>query len=271
VTHPLLHTSPHRRLVVGHRGNSAHAPENTLEAFRQAVALGVDALELDVRITADGHVVVMHDPTLARTTDRAGAVETLQLSEIREADAGARFTTDAGRTFPYRHRGIGVPTLDDVLRELPDVPLLIEIKTVGAAAETRRIIEAHGATQRCVVASFQDRALDAFRGSAVPLGGTPAEIKALYWSAAFRRGAREAAFHCLSIPLRHRGIPIPVAGMVRALEPLGVPVHVWTVDRPPVAQALWRVGVRGILTNDPALMLRARVEAEHREATARVP
>jgi glycerophosphoryl diester phosphodiesterase len=269
VTHPLLLTAPHRRLVVGHRGNSAHAPENTLESFRQAVALSVDALELDVRITADGAVVVMHDPTLARTTDRTGAVEAMRLAEIREADAGARFTPDRGLTFPYRGRGIVAPTLDEVLRELPGVPLLIEIKTATAAGEVRRVIEASGAEGRCVVASFVDRALDPFRGSSVPLGGTPTDIKAMYWSAALRRGVARVAFQCLSIPLRHKGIPLPVSGMVRALEPLGVPVHVWTVDRPAVARALWSVGVRGVLTNDPAAMLRARDDAARDEPTAR--
>lgn len=258
--HPLLQVTPHRRLVVAHRGNSAHAPENTLEAFRQAVALGVDALELDVRLTADGRAVVIHDPTLSRTTDRDGAVERLQLADLRTADAGARFSGDGGRSFPYRGRGISVPTLDDVLEEIAELPLLIEIKTDTVSAETRRIIEAHGAEERCVVASFQHGALEAFRGSRVPLSGTPAEIRAIYWSAALRRRVPGVAFRCLSVPLHHRRIPLPITGLVRSLEPLGVPVHVWTVDDVRVARRLWRVGVRGVLTNDPERLLRARSE-----------
>ena len=85
--HPLLDLTAHP--IVGHRGNAAHAPENTIESFRQAVAIGVDALEMDVHLTADGHVVVIHDPTLDRTTNRSGRVERMTLAEVQRADAGA--------------------------------------------------------------------------------------------------------------------------------------------------------------------------------------
>src|SRR5690348_17493770 len=92
--HPLL--SLDARPVVGHRGNSAHAPENTIESFDQAVALGVDALEFDVRVSRDGIPVVIHDPTLARTVGRRVAVAALSAAELATADAGAAFTRDGG-------------------------------------------------------------------------------------------------------------------------------------------------------------------------------
>src|SRR5215208_5368632 len=101
--HPLL--DPHRRPIVGHRGNAAHAPENTMESFRQALAAGAECIELDVRQSADGVPVLIHDPTLDRTTDATGTVATLPADRIRAADAGARFTLD-GLTFPYRGRGL---------------------------------------------------------------------------------------------------------------------------------------------------------------------
>ncbi|HUK64913.1 MAG TPA: glycerophosphodiester phosphodiesterase family protein, partial [Dongiaceae bacterium] len=107
MTNPLL--DPGARLVIGHRGAAAEAPENTMASFERAAELGVDALEFDVHVTADGHAVVIHDPTLRRTTDRDGAVAALTLEQLRAADAGARFTRD-GATFPFRGRGVRVPT-----------------------------------------------------------------------------------------------------------------------------------------------------------------
>ena len=97
---PLL--DPAARLVIAHRGSSAEAPENTLPAFEAAVARGADAIELDVRLTADGAPVVIHDATLDRTTDRTGPVAALTLAELRAVDAGWHFTPDLGHTHPYR-------------------------------------------------------------------------------------------------------------------------------------------------------------------------
>ena len=96
----LLDTSA--RPVIGHRGNRAHAPENTLESFAQAVAAGADAIEFDVRISLDGVPVVIHDPSVLRTTLAAGEIASMTFAELRELDTGAYFTPDSGATFPYR-------------------------------------------------------------------------------------------------------------------------------------------------------------------------
>src|SRR5215216_7541075 len=87
---------------VAHRGASALAPENTMEAFRLAVESGAGGLELDVHLTRDGHVVVIHDPTLNRTTDGSGAVANMTLEELRESDAGHNFSLDSGNALSYR-------------------------------------------------------------------------------------------------------------------------------------------------------------------------
>ena len=167
--HPLL--DPDRRPIVGHRGNAAHAPENTLESFRQALIAGAECIELDVHLSADGVPVVIHDPTLDRTTDATGAVAALPLDRIRAADSGARFTRD-GRAFPYRGQGLRVPTFEEILREFDGVPMLIEIKTDRASPETRRLIEHYRAESRCVVESFAARARDAVRGSRIARGAS---------------------------------------------------------------------------------------------------
>ncbi|HVD59313.1 MAG TPA: glycerophosphodiester phosphodiesterase family protein, partial [Gemmatimonadaceae bacterium] len=136
------------RPVIGHRGNRAHAPENTLESFAQAVAASADAIELDVRITADGIPVVMHDPDVRRTTNGTGEVERLTFDEIRALDAGARFTKDGGATFPYLGKGHRVPSFDEVLEAFPSTPIIIEIKTTSAARAVRHSIESHRAEDR---------------------------------------------------------------------------------------------------------------------------
>lgn len=241
--------------MVGHRGNAAHAPENTLESFGQAIALGVDAIELDVHLTADGHVVVIHDPTVDRTTDRSGRVDRLTVADIQRADAGYRFTPDHGDTWPYRGHGIRVPTLDEVLGAFPSTPLLIEVKTDVASSATRQVIHRHQATARCVVASFQASATEAFRGSGIALGASRRDMGRLLWRAAARVRPPRVGFDVVCMPPSWRGLPLPVAGYARILEPLGVPVHVWTIDDRRHADRLRRHGVRGIISNDPRVML----------------
>jgi glycerophosphoryl diester phosphodiesterase len=254
--HPLL--DPRRRPVVGHRGNAGHAPENTLESFRQAAALGVDAIELDVHLSRDGEVIVIHDASLDRTTDRTGRVDALTLPEIRRADAGARFTRDAGASHPYRDRGIGVPLLSEVMEELPDTPLLVEIKTPRVSAALRALIEVHRAIDRCVVASFDHEAIQPFRGAGFRTGCSRREAALLLPAALAGIAVRSVPYEAMCITWQHRGLPLPVRGYAHALSRAGVPVHIWTVDDAAFARALWRKGVAGIITNEPAAILAAR-------------
>ncbi len=255
VLHPLL--DPDRRPVVGHRGNAAYAPENTIESFRQALAAGAECIELDVHLSVDGVAVVIHDATLDRTTDATGAIAGLTADVIRTADAGARFTRDS-RTFPYRGTGLGVPTFEEVLVAFPDVPILVEIKTSRASAETRRLIERHGAESRCVVESFDARALDAFRGSRIAIGASSTDVKRLLHRVVTRRPVRSLPYAVMCIPRRLRGIRVPIASLVTLTRPAGCLVHVWTINDPAVARGLWDIGVRGIVSDDPGLMRRAR-------------
>ena len=151
-------------LVVAHRGASARAPENTLEAFRLAVEVGADAIELDVHLTADGRLAVVHDETLDRTTDRTGAVAALTMDEVRQADAGAGFA-GAG-DHPYRGRGLTVPTLDEVLAWLPDgIGLVVEIKARAAADAVATALGRHRARDegRVSVISFDEAAIERIR------------------------------------------------------------------------------------------------------------
>jgi len=150
-------------VVVAHRGASTRAPENTLEAFRLGVEAGADAIELDVHLTADGQLAVIHDESLDRTTDRTGLVAELTMDEIRGADAGARFARPDDAGFPFAGDGLTVPTLPEVLAWLPDgIGLVIEIKARAAADAVVAAVHGHpvASDDRLAVISFDEVAIE---------------------------------------------------------------------------------------------------------------
>jgi glycerophosphoryl diester phosphodiesterase len=152
-------------IVVAHRGASAQAPENTMEAFRLGVEAEADAIELDVHLTADGQLAVIHDETLDRTTDRTGPVADRTMDEIREADAGAEFA-GPNADFPFRGRGLKVPTLPEVLAWLPDeTGLVVEIKARRAADAVVEAVRDHAvrSSGRLAVISFDEHAIERVR------------------------------------------------------------------------------------------------------------
>lgn len=249
---------PHARPVIGHRGNRAHAPENTIVSMLEAVALGVDALEFDVHVTRDDVLVVLHDPTLDRTTNGRGPVAALTAAELSQFDAGARFSKD-GRTFPWRGRGVTVPTFDAVIEALPPaLPLIVEIKTPAATPALRRAIVRHGLASRIIVAGFDPASTRDLRGGGFALGASTPDVARLLAPALLRQRITRPWFQALCIPPVHRGIPVPVAAIARAARPHGVVTHVWTINSPAKAQRLWRQGIQGIISDDPALMIAAR-------------
>jgi glycerophosphoryl diester phosphodiesterase len=255
---PLLDMSA--RPVIAHRGASADAPENTLEAFRLAVEQGCDAFELDVRLTRDGEVVLMHDPTLLRTCAHAGEVATMTLAEIQAADAGAGYVASDGSR-PWRGRRVTAPTLRAVLRAFPALPILIELKVPEVQQAVARVLGEEGALERCVVASFRHRALEHLRQGPVLLGADRRDVTALV--ARTRLFLPVAKPRCLlyAVPWRWKErIEVPRRRFISAAARHGRPVHVWTVDDPAVARELWRRGVCGIITNRPGVMTRLRSE-----------
>jgi glycerophosphoryl diester phosphodiesterase len=253
---------PSARPVIGHRGNRAHAPENTLESLRQAVALGGDAVEFDLRVTRDGALVVIHDDTLDRTTNGSGPVALRTMTELRGLDAGAKFTPDGGRKFPWRGRGVRLPTFDDVIESLPrELPCIIELKTPAATELLRAAVQRHGIAHRIIVAGFDPAATRPLRGAGFALGACTPDVARLLLPALARRRIGPQLYQALCIPPRWHGIPVPIAALARALRSSGTVLHVWTINEPAVALRLWREGVQGILSDDPRSILAARTSA----------
>jgi glycerophosphoryl diester phosphodiesterase len=245
VGNPLI--EPGRRLVIAHRGASGLAPENTLDAFRLGLGLGADALELDVRLSRDGVAVVIHDPTLDRTTDRTGAVAELSFDQIRAANAGG-----AGG-------GVRIPAFREVLESFPTTPLLVEIKAAEAQEAVAGEIERAHARERVVVASFQHRALERMRIRGFLVGADRGDVASLYATARFRLESAAPRCLCYAVPWRWKGkLEVPRPWFIAAAARQGRPVHVWTVDDPAIAKLLWDRGASGIITNRPDLIVSER-------------
>lgn len=249
------------RPVIAHRGASAYAPENTLPAFQLAREHAVDGCEFDVRVSADGVPVVVHDPTLQRTTNLRGRVADQPFAALREGDAGYRFTRDAGRTFPFRGQGIRIPTLEEVLDTLGDLPLIIELKTAAAMHPVARVLRERAIAERCIVASFDYRALDVFRESPFIAGASRLDLLHIVVRSRLGLSPLRLPYKALAIPRRRKGIPVFSAALARMARKLDCPVHVWTVDDPREAIRLWKAGATGIITNAPDIIRRARTEA----------
>lgn len=149
-------------LVVAHRGASAYAPENTMEAYRLAVEMGADAIELDVHLTRDGQLAVIHDETLERTTDRSGPVRDHTMKQLRAADAGFTFASPDGST-PFPGKGLSIPTLPEVLEWLPEgIGLVVELNAPEATAPTLEALRGSRVRAAGAVSliSFEEKAID---------------------------------------------------------------------------------------------------------------
>jgi glycerophosphoryl diester phosphodiesterase len=257
-------------LLIAHRGGSALAPENTLTAFRSAAVIwAADMIELDVRASADGHCVVIHDDTLERTTNGSGLVSALSVDELKSLDAGYHFTRDGGATHPFRGRGITISTFDEVLEALPRMRFTVEVKTGAAQTPLFAAIERHAAHQRVIAAGMHARDRTEFkdyRGAISASGETMRRFYLLH-----RLGlARFASTHfdCVHAPEVWGGMRIVTARFVRDLKDHDIPLYVWTVDDPDDMLRLLSWGVEGILSDRPDLLGRVLHEAYGRPLAA---
>lgn len=239
-------------LVVAHRGAPHEAPENSMEAYRLAVEMGADAIELDVHLAADGELAVIHDETLDRTTDRTGAISSMTMKQIRAADAGHSFQAADG-SFPFRGKGTQVPTLVEVLEWLPEgIGLVVEIKARDATAPTVEALRGSPvrAANAVSVISFDERAIDDARrldpGLSTGYLLVPSQAIDLALTYAVEHG--HAAIHPWEGDL---GLdPGPLLSRARAL---GCLVGCYVVNDPERMKQLAAIGLWGFVTDMPGV------------------
>ncbi len=225
--------------VIAHRGASAEAPENTLAAFRRALEIGVDGVELDVHLSADGVPVVIHDPLLERTTDGRGLVKDLDLTGLRRLDAGRRFAE--------RFAGERIPTLIEALDVLRRVRVIIEIKNgplyyPGIATPVVAAIReaGHGAV---TISSFDHPVLLEVRAAAPELGTAVLYSARPVDPVRMARDAEATILHPHWVYL--------TADLVEAAHGAGLRVETWTVDEPAHLRHVVAAGADGVMSNHP--------------------
>lgn len=256
----MLSSSSATPVILGHRGDSAHAPENSLAAFRLALAAGADGIECDAHLIASGAVVIMHDATLDATTTGAGPVSDLTEAQLRDLRLRPR-----DRPIQPDYPDERIPTLEEVLREFarPGVTLNVEIKPSAnsdLAEAVARCVKDAGASRATLLSSFDVRALDHLRAK------HPDLRRALLFPPTLLAGAlvglrlgtswlsQASALGCEAVhPLWRLATP----HAVQRAHHLGLRVTVWTVDDGQTIRRLVAAGADGLITNDPAATRRA--------------
>lgn len=256
--HSFLNPMPR---VVAHRGDSANYPENTLEAFRSAVAMGIDVVETDVHLSADGVIVIWHDPTLDRNTDGNGTLESHTLAELKSYDAGYTFTKDGGKTFPFRGKGIRLCTLEEALTECPMQRFNIDLKTkdLRIVDEFIRVIRKHHAENRVVGASFHLSNLKALRKKAPEILTSVTTMEVIPLLIRQKLHILPGHFErkiIFQVPKKQWGINVITPGFVKAMHKRGAVVMVWTINDEPTMRWLFSIGVDSVMTDDPALVIK---------------
>jgi len=259
--------------VIAHQGGNHIRPDNTLLAFSHAVELGVDALELDVHATADGHLVVIHDDTVDRTTNGSGRVSELTLAEIRELDAAWNWPhhEDTGE-HPYRGQGVRIPTLEEVLREFPDVPMTIEIKQAEPSIVDSfgELLQRFDREQNTIVASFHPEVMEEFRLEFPDFAtsGVEPEIRGFFvMKTAFAGWLFRPKMEAFQVPETSGNLNVITPRFVRAAQRRGINVQVWTVNDRASMNRVHDAGVDGIITDRPDLLLEVREERSAAEET----
>lgn len=253
--HPFFRTS--RALVFAHRGGAALAPENTIAAFERGLEAGADGIELDVRMSRDGVVVVHHDATLDRTTGHRGPVDGLDARELARVDAGYRFALRGAH--PFRGQGAGVPTLAEVLRRHRDCRVIVEMKINSAefAASVVDVVRSADALDRVCLGSFGRRALRAARRLAPALATSAAreEVRWALYRSWCRWPVKQPPYVGYQVPERAEATRVVSAAFVRHSHGAGLGVQVWTVDTEADARRLLGWGVDGLISDRPDLLM----------------
>ena len=258
--HPFFAQFEQTPLVIAHQGGDGIAPSETLYAYEQAAALGVDVLEMDAHITSDGVLVLIHDETVDRTTNGSGSVEEMTLAELKQLDAGYRWSSDDGASYPFRGQGLTIATLEEVFRSFPGYPVNIEIKkTKGSMAQPLcDLLREYDMQEKALIASFHDERMAEFREVCpeVATSGSKGEVtKFVILNYAFLGGLYSPTEFALQVPEYDSGILIVRPGFISGANSRNMQIHVWTPNTPEELQHFIDLGVDGIITDRPDLLM----------------
>lgn len=270
-------------LHFAHQGGAREAPSNTLYAFKTAIPKGADALEMDLHMTADGEIVVIHDPTVDRTTNGGGLVDAMTLEEIKQLDAAhwwvpGYVTRQDAPDEDYVFRGVAtgekplpegfeandftIPTLREVLEAFPQVFINMEIKQTAPATKpyedkVARILRDFGRGDDVIVAAFNDSALETFRTMAPEITTSAATGEALalwQWMKGEVPELPPIPYQALQLPPVWGEIKVLDDSLVEAAAKLDLALHVWTIDEEDDMEEYLSLGVHGLMTDRPSAL-----------------
>ena len=236
-----------RPTIFAHRGSSAYAPENTISAFKLAILHGADAIELDAKLSADGHVVVIHDKTIDRTTPSSGQVGDLPLSELQALDAGSHFDI----TFQNEN----IPTLDEVFESCGrEIFINVELTNYASIFDdlperVAKLVKEHKLEENIMFSSFNPLALRRINRQ---LPEVPIGLLSLPGRKGILARCRLSRFF---VPFQalHPELNDANSSLVRWLHRNGHRIHVYTVNRAKDLQRMFELDVDGIFTDDVPL------------------
>ncbi|MGH0035546.1 MAG: glycerophosphodiester phosphodiesterase [Myxococcota bacterium] len=262
MTHPYF--SIPRPTILGHRGAGGVAPENTLASFERGLADGADILESDVHATRDGVPVLIHDPSLDRTTDGTGPVSGVTLEELRRFDAAHGFSREGEPCL--RGRGITVPTLEEAFDAFPDARFNLEIKARDAGVVDRvvELVRERGREDTTLLVAEKNDIMDALRRALArhakrpAVGASLADVLAVIRSAQSGE-APDTDSLALQIPAEFGGEPLVTPELIAHAHAHGIVIHVWTINEEQEMTELLDRGVDGLVTDFPG-RLRALLE-----------
>lgn len=248
-------------MVIAHGDESGNGlyPGNTLLYLQEMVALGVDALEMDLNLTADGHLILIHDPTVDRTTEGQGLVVDKTLEELQQLNAAYHWSQD-GQNFPYREKPLRFVTIDEVFASIPHTPMIIELKNreLRAAEALSAAIDRADCGERVIVSSFHHNVIHQFRRlqPLVRTGATMREALAFFVAQSIGVAHRlKPVYRAMQLPTRYLGLNVYSPRFIRAARRCGLHIAVWTVDEVEVMRHYMELGLDGIVTNRPDRLL----------------
>jgi glycerophosphoryl diester phosphodiesterase len=250
-----------RPLVMAHRGGAGLWPENTTYAFERALLMGAHVLEMDMRATADGHPVIIHDGTVDRTTDGHGMVASMTLEDLKRLDAAYYWSPDGGRSFPLRGRGLRVPTLSEIFSAFNTARLNIDIKQERPPIVQPfcRMIREHKIESNIMAASFNQATLDEFRMecAGVATSGSIMDIRSFLALKREQTGIEGGpAIKALQVPEYAGGRLLLTSGFIKEAHRRGLEVHAWTINDEAAMKRLIELKVDGIITDFPDRLLK---------------
>jgi glycerophosphoryl diester phosphodiesterase len=249
-------------LAFAHRGASKEFPENTMPAFASAVQLGADFIETDIHITRDNKFAVIHDDSVERITNGTGKVTDYTMNELKRLDAGYNFTADGGKSYPFRGKGITLSSLDELLEAFPSCKFNLDIKEKNPEQIKyfADIIEKYKAHDRIITASKYLSNLKAVRKIKPAIATSFSVLETLGILFLYKSGLifLKSNFKGISlqIPEKYGNFNVVNKSFIKQVHEKDLQVHVWTVDDEDDMRRLIEFGVDGIMSNDPALLLK---------------